>query len=224
MLSDINTISFDLDDTLWDNKKVIIRAREKLFAKIVELYPDFKQYFNLQGFSNYGVDLYKQKNWRCDLTALRIAHIENTLKMAKCKTNKTEELSDYFFYWRNQVDLFPGVEQTLAKLAGQYALIAITNGNANVNEIGIGQYFQFTVSASDVGEKKPSTVLFEFAITQANQKPQQIIHIGDNYEEDVEGAIKAGMKSIWVNKNNKPCVQRPDGLVGIIQSVDLLIR
>ncbi len=224
MLTGIHTISFDLDDTLWDNKKVVLTARGKLFNKIVELYPDFANYFNLQGFSNYAAELLKQKNWRCDLTALRIAHIENTLKMAKCSTEKTEELSDYYFYWRNQVELFPAVEQTLAELASRYALIAITNGNANVNEIGIGQYFQFTISAADVGEKKPSPVLFEYAITQANQQPDKMVHIGDKYDQDVVGAIRVGMKAIWVNPKNKPCLNRPKTLIGIIRSVDELLH
>ncbi len=224
MLTDITTISFDLDDTLWSNKDVIFNARKKLYEKIIELYPDFENTFSAEYFNQFAMKIYKQKDWKCDLTALRIAHIEQALLRANCSIEKVKELSDYYFYWRNQVKLFPDVEKTLAILASQYSLIAVTNGNANVNEIGIGQYFQFTVCAADVGVKKPSKILYEYAITQADQNPQKIVHVGDKYDEDVQGATAAGMKAIWVNAENKPCVQRPEALVGIIKSIDELIR
>lgn len=223
MLSGISTISFDLDDTLWDNQSVILRARENLYQKMTELYPLFSDRFSEEKFTKLGLKLYAEKNWKCDLTALRKSHIKTALEQTNCATDRINELSDYYLYWRNQLELFSGVEKTLERLASRFSLIAITNGNANLNEIGIGQYFQFTVCAADVGEKKPSTKIFQFAIDQLNQKAKSIVHVGDKFDEDVEGAINSGMKAIWCNRHLQASNKQPTGLVGTITSINELL-
>ena len=48
---------------------------------------------------------------------------------------------------------------------------------------------------------KPSRDIFRFALTQHAADPEEAVHVGDSLREDIEGAEKAGLTGIWVNRN-----------------------
>jgi FMN phosphatase YigB (HAD superfamily) len=43
---------------------------------------------------------------------------------------------------------------------------------------------------------KPSPVIYEVAVRQLGLPPEQILHVGDHFLEDVEGARSAGLQSL----------------------------
>jgi len=197
----IKLISLDLDDTLWDNQIVIDRAKNKLYEKILENYPNVAHFFDFNSFEKLAHKLYQDDSFKCNWTALRLVHITEILKKSGYSTEHALALSDYYYFWRNRVDLFPGVKEVLSYLASRYQLISLTNGNASINEIGIGQYFQFSICAADVGEKKPSAKLYQEVLNKTGTDAEQIVHIGNHLIEDVEAALAFGMQAIWFNPN-----------------------
>ncbi len=54
---------------------------------------------------------------------------------------------------------------------------------------------------SEAGIKKPDPAIFEMAIKQLNLSPNQCIYIGDHPVNDIEGAAKVGMETIWLKVN-----------------------
>jgi FMN phosphatase YigB (HAD superfamily) len=48
---------------------------------------------------------------------------------------------------------------------------------------------------------KPSPAMFDLISTKLGIAPQNILHVGDDLEKDVEGAIKAGYQSAWLAVN-----------------------
>jgi len=207
MKNNIRFISFDLDDTLWDNAPVIQTAKIKLYKKIIEIYPLVSKSITYEMYEKKGNDLYQNKKFQCDWFLLRRAHIIDLLTQSgydpEIESENIEYLANYYYFWRNRVVLFPDVEKILCQLASHYQLISITNGNANVNEIGIGQFFQFSINAAQVGEKKPSPKLYQQAIKQTQMLPHQICHIGNHFEEDIVAALNTGMQAIWFNPEGK---------------------
>ncbi|HFB65262.1 MAG TPA: HAD family hydrolase [Aeromonadales bacterium] len=199
----IKIISLDLDDTLWDNQIVIDRAKNKLYEKILENYPNVAHFFDFYSFEQLAHQLYQEDTFKCNWSALRLVHITEILKKSGYSTEHALALSDYYYFWRNRVDLFPGVEQVLSYLASRYQLISLTNGNASINEIGIGQYFQFSICAADVGEKKPSARLYKEVLNKTGVKAEQIVHIGNHIIEDVQAALASGMQAIWFNPEHE---------------------
>lgn len=200
----IKIVSLDLDDTLWDNQIVIARAKNKLYEKILENYTNVAQFFDFNAFEELANQLYQEDSFKCNWSALRLVHIAEVLKKSGYSTEHALALSDYYYFWRNRVDLFPGVEKVLSYLASRYQLISLTNGNASINEIGIGQYFQFSICAADVGEKKPSAKLYQEVLNKTGVDPKQIVHVGNHFVEDVQAAITSGMQAIWFNPNLEP--------------------
>jgi FMN phosphatase YigB (HAD superfamily) len=80
-------------------------------------------------------------------------------------------------------------------------LAAITNGNVNCEAIGIDKYFTHTIQANPEYPMKPSPAMFDLISTKLGIAPQNILHVGDDLEKDVEGAIKAGYQSAWLAVN-----------------------
>ena len=76
----------------------------------------------------------------------------------------------------------------------------ITNGNADLEKIGISHYFDFNVSAENMNVGKPDPLIFEEAARETGFKAEEICHVGDHPINDVEGSFKAGMKAIWFNE------------------------
>jgi putative hydrolase of the HAD superfamily len=72
----------------------------------------------------------------------------------------TEELVEpafaVFDRARNDVELYPDVMPGLELLAGDFVLVAVTNGNANLETIGIRHLFHDVVAAAEAGCSKPA--------------------------------------------------------------------
>jgi len=78
----------------------------------------------------------------------------------------------------------------------------VTNGNANLHTIGIRHLFHDVVTAVDAGAAKPSRRIFDVAIQKAGAAPQEVLHVGDHPETDIDGGRNAGLRTAWVNRTN----------------------
>ena len=104
-----------------------------------------------------------------------------------------------FFAGRNDVVLYPNALETLEILSQHYTLFALTNGNADIERVGIGRFFSGAVSSADVGASKPDQQMFTAVLTKADVQACRAVHIGDHLLDDVFGANRAGMRTIWFN-------------------------
>ena len=81
-----------------------------------------------------------------------------------------------------------------------YTLGLVSNRNNPVQdelgELGLGDYFQFSLVAGEVDSWKPDPGIFEHALKRAGTMPEQAIYIGDNYFADIVGARRAGLQPV----------------------------
>ena len=54
-----------------------------------------------------------------------------------------EESFNYFLDKRHEIIFYDGVIEALEDLATRYDLGVLTNGNADINKLNIGEYFKF---------------------------------------------------------------------------------
>ena len=143
---------------------------------------------------------------RHSLSELRFNVFKNILQSLGQTEQQAEKLSSealqIFMNGRHQLTLFDGVEEVLAQLKEKYTLGVLTNGNADIKRLGIDHYFNFSFSAEELNDSKPSATHFEKAMEFTSEKAASICHIGDHTECDVEGALNAGCKAIWYNELN----------------------
>lgn len=76
--------------------------------------------------------------------------------------------------------------------------------------LGLYNYFDFMLFSDEAGMSKPNPEFFGLMINQAlNLRPIQLtdmIHIGDNYHADVEGANAVGIGGMLINSNEATIV------------------
>ena len=68
----------------------------------------------------------------------------------------------------------------------------------------IGTYFDVHLSSEEVGVKKPDRMMFHQVSHNLDIPHQQILHVGDNAVDDVQGAVEAGLQAIWINRSQNP--------------------
>lgn len=102
--------------------------------------------------------------------------------------------------------LFDGTNELLNKLKNKYKLGILTNGTVfgqkgklehclNLN------LFDVVLISGETSFKKPQKELYEILINRLDLKPNEILMIGDNFSNDIYGAINAGLEAIWVCKD-----------------------
>lgn len=205
-MNNIRAISFDLDDTLYDNKPVIKKAFQVLYNYLVHRYPKISSCYNFDAFLKAAILKYKQP-LTTNINELRRRHIQEVLKNSGYQPDMEgeavmiEQAFQVFWQARQNVELFPDTIRVLKKLSARYPLIAISNGNACIKSIGIDKYFFCAISAFDTGKPKPDSSMFLLACEKLAIKPEQLLHVGDDLENDIAGAYNAGCRSVWFN----PC-------------------
>lgn len=88
-------------------------------------------------------------------------------------------------------------------LKTKYKVGLLTNGakiaqRAKVSHAIDLDLFDVVVISGESGYHKPDKAIFDIAIEKLNVKPDEIVMVGDNFANDVYGAINAGMQAIWV--------------------------
>jgi putative hydrolase of the HAD superfamily len=104
--------------------------------------------------------------------------------------------------------LFEYTTEILDYLIGKkYVLHLLTNGFektqwSKITNSNIAKYFTNVITSEISSCIKPSKQMFEYAINKAGAQLHESIMIGDNLDADIQGAINAGMDSIFVNHIN----------------------
>jgi len=63
--------------------------------------------------------------------------------------------------------------------------------------------FRFVVFSQDWGVEKPDPRIFRIALREAGCSGEELLHVGDSYGDDVQGAANAGIRSVWLNRGGK---------------------
>ena len=113
-----------------------------------------------------------------------------------------EDAYNFFLGERHKVTFYDDVVSVLEKLSSEYMLGVLTNGNADVNKLGIGHLFDFSISSMDVKSNKPDKGHFVKARELSKVDFKNTLHVGDHPVNDVLGARELGINTIWFNLNN----------------------
>jgi putative hydrolase of the HAD superfamily len=135
-----------------------------------------------------------------DLSFLRLQSIRALLQQAGDPVHLAEAAFEVFFAERQRVDLFEDALPALAFWSAKYPIVALSNGNADVHRVGIGQHFHASVSAQSLGVAKPDLRIFVAGAAAAGVQLHEVLHIGDDAHADCVGALAAGMQVAWLNR------------------------
>jgi 2-haloalkanoic acid dehalogenase type II len=123
-----------------------------------------------------------------------------------------EELADAITdqWWDNaDVELYPDVKETLRALKEMGLKIGIVTNSfrTDIEEIlsrtSLTGQFDVTVGVDDIGKPKPNREIFLYALRKLGVPPQESLFVGDNLKTDYEGAEKAGLNPLLINRNGE---------------------
>lgn len=90
----------------------------------------------------------------------------------------------------------------------------------------ISPYFDPIIASLEEGPEKPDPALFQILLDRLDAEPSDVLHIGDNPEDDLLGAQRMGMHACLINRSlrlQSPIVERNNGLmVATISSLNQL--
>jgi putative hydrolase of the HAD superfamily len=198
----IAAISFDLDDTLYDNVPVMRKAEAEGYRALCELFPQAQQWTQQQWAERRWQLMRSEADLASDMTLLRLATIQRGLMaLGVDETNAkigAEQGLQAFLAARNQVVVPAQTHDMLTALGQRYPLIAISNGNVDTRVIGLHDYFSQVIQPGDGRRGKPYPDMFTAAQQQLPQlQPAQWLHVGDSPLADVLGAHRVGWQSAW---------------------------
>ncbi|ALO33329.1 HAD family hydrolase [Colwellia sp. MT41] len=221
-LTTIKAISFDLDDTLYNNRPVMLAIEKQMlqyfterFALLLpELVPKLKPIFNRRFWAPYrqqalaatpdlshDVVRVRYETYRLGLLAHNVS--------AEDAVQEAQAGLDFFISLRSDFTVPKASHELLASLSKEFPLVAISNGNVNTKTLGIAHYFQHIYHAgfqrgTNHGEsghllrQKPAADMFTLVCQQLTIPMEQLLHVGDCGFADIYGALNAGCQTAWL--------------------------
>ncbi|MFL6658768.1 MAG: HAD family hydrolase [Massilia sp.] len=194
-------ILFDLDDTLWPIAPVIAQAEITLHAWLQTHAPLVSARFSSAALREARMTLLAaQPHYHLDLGALRRAGLLEAFALVGEDSTKVDAAMAHFFAARNTVVPYEDVLPGLARLRGLARLGTISNGNADLRAIGLDHHFEVSLAAHQLGSAKPDPALFLAACTALGVAPHEAVYVGDDVLLDVQGAQRAGLRAVWLNR------------------------
>ncbi len=145
------------------------------------------------------VPTYRKDTWTLGLKSLGIDDTDFGYELAERFPEERKKLP--FVY----EDTFA----VLDRLREEYRLLLLTNGSPDLQQTKLTitpeltPYFEQIVISGDFGNGKPDPAIFEHALSLMSLNKEEAIMVGDNLMTDILGANRVGMKSVWVNREEK---------------------
>ena len=215
----IKAIFLDMDETLCDTTKANLLAKDHLTDFVRSYFPtkedadNFSEMY-LEGIYKNLSDTLKVELFPItDEGAFRTQLIRILFKQFGASYDLTEEQAhnirqEYDKFRIEKFDFFPGCKNMLKMLRTEYSLIVITNGpvysqKPKVERVELAKYVDHIIIGGEEAEEKPFASIFQKALKLASLEPCEAIHVGDSLSADIDGANNSGIKSVWINPQEK---------------------
>lgn len=194
-------ITLDLDDTLWPFAPIGARIDQVLHDWMLEHSPATAAMYPVAAMRELRDRSFRDNpHLHYDLSALRRLTLAEALQNSGASMDLLEPAYEAFYAARNQVEFYPDALAALRRIAAHVPVAAVSNGNADLQRIGIGELFAFQLGSREHGAAKPDPGIFHAACERLGVDHAQVLHVGDHAEMDVAGAMRAGLRGCWINR------------------------
>lgn len=224
-MRDLRALCFDLDDTLWDVHSVLRRAEQAVAGFLAREYPALSAVHSVETSMAARMELARAEPGRAhDLTWLRTEAMTRLALGVGLPARVGAEAFEVFIAARNDVTLYADVLPALALLRQRLPLATLSNGNADLERIGLAPHFQVMLNAREIGAAKPDPRAFAAVASALQMDPGQIAYVGDDPHADVFGARGAGMQTVWINRNARSWPSEARAADHQIEDLSALLR
>lgn len=224
---------FDLDHTLWDfetNSKETLKELFLLHDLYSTVTTDFDAFYN--SYSAHNKKLWDRYHHgfitQAELKWKRMWHALLEFKIGDEKLSKMLS-EDYLERLPVKKALFPHTVEVLDYLTQKgYVLHLITNGfdkvqSGKLESAGIGHYFNSVITSELACCLKPQKAIFDFAIGKAGCCYAESLMLGDNLDADIQGAMNAGMDTVFVNHIREETNIKPTYIIHHLKELEQIL-
>ena len=198
-------VLFDLDNTLYDyeipHRKALKAVHAELKKKIDISFVKFKRLY----------DLSKGEIHR-ELSGLasshnRVIYFQRLIEKTHNTVDPAMILRLYSVYWDSllkNAKLSDGVLETLKEIKKRGLRIGIVTDLTThiqlrkIQSLGITRHVDVLVSSEEAGREKPHAIMFLLALNKLDLSPHEVVFVGDNSTNDIEGANAVRMDSVLI--------------------------
>jgi putative hydrolase of the HAD superfamily len=199
--ADVRLLTFDLDDTLWPCFPTIQAAEQEVHDWFRRSAPLLAEKYDIDSLREHRMQVAQENpHMAHDLSAIRMSSYRELARRHGLPEDLAREANAIFRRARNRVMPYAEVTEVLTRLRDFYVLVAVSNGNAQIEKTPLAGCFHYAFMAEEVGAAKPAPALFRAASGAAGIPLNQAAHVGDDPKRDVEAARHAGLRGIWVNR------------------------
>ena len=224
---------FDLDHTLWDfetNSRETLHELFLLHNLHQTVTPDFAAFYTIYSYHNkklwdryhHGFITQQELKWK------RMWHALLEFKIGD-ETLSKQLSHEYLERLPVKKALFPYAVEILEYLKNKgYILHLITNGFEKVQWLklenaGIGHYFSAVITSELACCLKPQKEIFDFAIGKAGCCYAECLMLGDNLDADIQGAMNAGMDTVFVNHIREETTLKPTHTIYHLKELEAIL-
>jgi len=122
--------------------------------------------------------------------------------------------------WRIYDDVLPTLE-ALALRGIRLGIISNWDDRLRplLTALGLASHFEVTMISAEFGCSKPAREIFDSTAKQFQLSPTVILHVGDNWSADVEGARAAGFQACQIARSSPAGADRVASLLELVDRV-----
>ena len=221
----IKAVFFDLDGTLCDSDTAWNIAQSETFQRLRKHYPHVSGEAITNAWTTVHQRLFQQLDaGKLSMAEVRDARFQCLFEELGLPTDKAMEALSDFFCSRYLTSLRLYEDVTVLDELHTYHVGIITNGAhdehtdsqlSKVQYLRLSERIQSLTISGEIGVRKPNLEIFKVACERADVLPKEAVYIGDTIENDIVGANRVGMASIFINRKSEKAIpetadERPD--------------
>lgn len=225
----IRHVFLDVDNTILDfNKAEAIALEKTLSALSVPHSPEVIRRYSQLNLAQWKL-LEQGKLTREQVKVRRYRLLFDELKTDASPEKAARIYEDLLGQGHYFMD---GAVEMLQALYGSFHLYLATNGTASVQKsrlksAEIEPFFEQIFISEELGCNKPETAFFERCFAAIPDfKKEETVMVGDSLTSDILGGIRAGIRTVWFNKdlNESSGEIRPDHMIKALSELPGLLR
>ena len=204
-------IVFDIDDTLYCRQDMLVRAAETVLGVKVPDWPLFISIF----YEKSDINMAQLESGEVSTRDINGWRYNETFRLLGLPYNPEDggRAADAYLELQSHMFISDELASVLDKLARdpEIKLAILTAGESKhqwnkVDMLDLDRWFDRSsvIVTGDTPYTKPDIELFRMMEERLGLSPSDLWMVGDNYDKDISGAVKAGWHSLWINRRRLP--------------------
>ena len=217
---------FDLDDTLYIRNEVYRNVFEVMQNNVISIEAGFGDFNNV--YQQFSIKYYNRfMNGIETKDSYQLKRITDSYLFFNENITREQAIifQSLYSYFKDHIEISSHMNDILGYLSKKDTkLFILTNGESNnqwrkIKSLNLLKYIleENIFVSDDLNVSKPNSAIYKRVEEKLNLMSDEIIFIGDNWENDIVGPNNSGWNTILLNTNNYNCIPH-ENLLSVVDT------